>query len=164
MKYLIWAFGLLLISPCFGLEPIDLSFADIKMKMNQDITTVPEKISFFNQKQVKIRGFLYQTQNKTWILASEPQLKTCCIGSSSKVFSQIFLPEDFIFPNASLETQIINGIFEIQPIWDKENKLIQFYHISHPQLQPKSVNWLLLSIVTSIIIFTTIFIYIKKTK
>lgn len=41
---------------------------------------------------VTIRGFLYQSTDGEWILADQPNLKTCCVG---KKVGQIFLDGDF---------------------------------------------------------------------
>lgn len=44
---------------------------------------------------VELKGFLYPLDQNEWILASEPNLKSCCIGSITKNSSQITLVGDF---------------------------------------------------------------------
>lgn len=45
---------------------------------------LPETLLAYAEQQVMIRGFLYSAGDETWILASEPNLKSCCVGASSK--------------------------------------------------------------------------------
>lgn len=42
-------------------------------------------------KQIEIRGFPYQSESGDWILAGEPQLKSCCVGSPQNAKKQIWL-------------------------------------------------------------------------
>lgn len=49
--------------------------------------------SSYHHREVKIRGFLYYTQEKGWILAPEPNLKSCCLGNLEKINQQIFVSE-----------------------------------------------------------------------
>ena len=40
---------------------------------------------------MKHRGFVYQTESGEWVLATEPDLKSCCLGKKG----QIYLDGDF---------------------------------------------------------------------
>lgn len=45
-----------------------------------------------HDQEVEIRGFLYQYArdgHSRWVLASEPNVKTCCLGAHTKKFQQI---------------------------------------------------------------------------
>ncbi len=42
-------------------------------------------------REVKIRGFLYASLDGVVILASEPNLKTCCVGAGHKTDRQIIV-------------------------------------------------------------------------
>lgn len=46
--------------------------------------TFPETLLAYDDQQVMIRGFLYSAGDEAWILASEPNLKSCCVGASGK--------------------------------------------------------------------------------
>lgn len=49
-------------------------------------------LSDFQNQEVEIRGFVYLSEKKEWILAEEPNLKSCCVGSESKANKQVMLP------------------------------------------------------------------------
>ena len=59
----------------------------------------PRQISFFELEHlvdldlVQIRGFLYETTDKRLVLAEEPNLKSCCVGSPAKRRRQIVILE-----------------------------------------------------------------------
>lgn len=53
----------------------------------------PQALSAFNQQKVQIRGFLYLSSNEKVFLASEPDLKSCCVASASKRQGQIEVHE-----------------------------------------------------------------------
>lgn len=42
---------------------------------------------------IQVHGFLYQQEGR-WILASEPNLKSCCIGTQSKANEQLVVIGD----------------------------------------------------------------------
>ena len=55
---------------------------------------IPSSLSEYNNKKITIKGFLYKNNNENWILASEPNLKSCCVGSHLKLNSQIIVYGD----------------------------------------------------------------------
>ncbi len=42
-----------------------------------------------------LKGFLFQARDGRWILAKEPDLKSCCVGAAHKRESQVSLLGDF---------------------------------------------------------------------
>ena len=85
--------------------------------------------------QIVIRGFLYPRDNKDWVLAKEPNLKSCCVGSPNKAKSQIVLMGDFP-DQASLKTVIVSGILHKREVEGKE-----IYTLSEPQIIKHSSNY-----------------------
>ncbi|MGZ3633454.1 MAG: hypothetical protein ACXU9U_04065 [Parachlamydiaceae bacterium] len=65
------------------------------------------------RQNVKIRGFMYQGNEGNWILSAEPNLKSCCVGTSSKKGSQIFV-KDFSLKKVPLSVVALVGEFQIQ--------------------------------------------------
>lgn len=47
--------------------------------------------NILNGNLIEIRGFLYKTADSNLILAAEPDLKSCCIGSTSKRHKQLLV-------------------------------------------------------------------------
>lgn len=58
-------------------NPISLSFSEL------------QTIKIENNRYVSLRGFLYKNEQGEWILASQPNLKSCCLGTSHKAKEQI---------------------------------------------------------------------------
>jgi len=66
--------NLLLAMPVLPLQgelPVEVSFFDLP-KLEQQ-----------HEKEIRIRGFLYETKNKEFILASSPNIKNCCVDKAS---------------------------------------------------------------------------------
>jgi len=42
-------------------------------------------------KQIEISGFLYQSPEHGWVLASEPNLKSCCVGNDKQKNKQLLV-------------------------------------------------------------------------
>lgn len=55
--------------------------------------------------KVKIRGFLYQTKEGKSVLAAEPNLKTCCVGSQANIHKQIYLDRNFDSRNSAITVE-----------------------------------------------------------
>lgn len=49
----------------------------------------PEIVDSMPQRHVQMRGFLYKTETGEFILASEPNLKSCCISTDAKRDRQV---------------------------------------------------------------------------
>lgn len=101
-------------------NPISLSFQQL----------VDEKEQIADQ-EVLIRGFLYKTDNGQWVLASEPNLRTCCVGSSNHVKKQIFLENSYVGAHPNAELVSIQGILRKDPMKDVQGNLIQYYSLQN---------------------------------
>jgi hypothetical protein len=77
-------------------QPLLLTFFDLDASTYQQNTKTGQLI--------EIRGFLYEANDSTLILAAEPNLKSCCVGSTSKRNRQLLVKSD------SLETSQTNAI------------------------------------------------------
>lgn len=84
-------------------------------------------------KEISIRGFLYQNQEGRWVLAKEPNLKTCCLSSQSNLERQLFLESSF-------SADKINSIITLKGIFQKEkNSLTRIELIKDDQKNLKNV-------------------------
>lgn len=137
MLYILFAFGML------SGGPLTLSFKHLHLPMEVTETTVELLIeqSAFHGQSVNIRGFLYQEPEGQWILASEPNLKTCCMGTSKKVAQQIFLSGPFAAETLR-HAVTVQGDFVIKPIWNKDGSLRQLYQLDNPILiSSAKIQW-----------------------
>lgn len=50
---------------------------------------VVQKEKIANGEFIEIRGFLYKTEDSGFILAAEPNLRTCCVGSPIRAYKQL---------------------------------------------------------------------------
>jgi len=93
---------ILLYQPLYSLnEAIPITFQDLA---NEN----------YNGRQVAIKGFLYKQSEDHWILASEPGLKSCCVGSKNKINTQIVISGNL--PKQSLSSAVIvEGDLSINP-------------------------------------------------
>lgn len=115
--------------------------------------------SFQNQ-SVIIRGFVYPYNQHT-LLSSQPNLKTCCIGTSNKLKEQIIL-SDFSLHIDQAYAVNLQGILKIEPRYNETGTLLQYYVLEKPSLvqnseSPQSV-WLL------ILLFVLIFLVFSRVK
>jgi hypothetical protein len=108
------------------------------------IQLLQRQFSDFLNKEVQIRGFLYQSLDSKWILSSEPNLKSCCVGSSKKIAHQIAISGNI--PQGILARSVtVIGAFSIHPLWNEEGELTQLYTITNAKVIPES-GWPLTSI------------------
>lgn len=86
-------FFLVVLAAAYGDQEVLLTFIDFKKGHTEWLETkvLPEKLSSANGQRICIRGFLYQKADKAWILASEPNVKSCCLGSQNKEAEQILI-------------------------------------------------------------------------
>jgi hypothetical protein len=145
--------------------PIELSFSQLPQLNSttpESLLSLQNELSAFHQQTVKIRGFLYCNPGGQWILASEPNLKTCCIGSSEKIGQQITLSEP-ILTEALMHAITVQGIFVIDPIWIENGStqhLQQIYRMDAPVLINTSKNWVSHLILVAVAIIPCLIMYL----
>lgn len=82
-----------------------------------------------DRQEVELRGFLYRSPDGRVILANEPNLKTCCVGSSRKISSQLVVKGDF--PSNLPSTAVtMQGHLTHSLVRDDEGNLIQSYQLT----------------------------------
>lgn len=92
-------------------------------------------------KEIEIRGFLYPNSEGKWILASEPNLRTCCVGNPDKAAQQIQI-ENLAITDSPSQAVLVRGVFL------NEGK---YYKMDKAEIIPHETEWLLY-VATSIII------------
>jgi hypothetical protein len=133
-----------------------LFFALTSLTLNL-MTLTPTTSTQYHEKQVQVRGFWYPLNEQEGILASYPDLKSCCVGSAHSVNEQVFV-KNFFESITTKQLVTLEGIFKINPKYNQKGELIQLYVLEQTHLVQTSYSYLLLFIFISIIGF---FIYYK---
>lgn len=113
--------------------PRTLSFQQLNsledyLQRDASVQLLQRQLGNYHEHQVQIRGFLYQAPDQQWMIASEPNLKSCCIGSSNKIAHQILLSGNI--PTLDFSHAVtIQGRFLIEPVWDSNGVLTKLYSI-----------------------------------
>lgn len=79
-----------------------------------------------HNQQVIVRGFLYQNSENKWILAHQPNLKSCCIGKEALMSQQIFV-EGSMSP--TLQAVTLQGRFQVNPTFNQNGNFKEMYFL-----------------------------------
>lgn len=84
------------------------------------------------KEEVALSGFIYKGPANKWILSSSADLKTCCIGTENKMWSQIFVEKEFskndhnklvnLKGSLYLERNVKNSIYHLKNVEVLESK------------------------------------------
>lgn len=88
---------------------------------------IPAELRQVEGHHIRIRGFLYSLEDGGMVLAADPDLKSCCIGSSSLVHRQIAMPG---FTDKGIErgrAVLVEGEFIVAKSKNGEGKLRQLF-------------------------------------
>lgn len=108
--------------------------------------------------EVEIRGFVYSRANGVQILASQPNLKSCCVGSASKIRNQIVLNGELSSTDQAIN---VRGILKIDPKHNDNGELTQLFVLDNPQVQKEERHFsviLILQIIILIIILVLVWL------
>lgn len=99
---------------------------------------LPDFILSYNDHEVMIRGFLYSAGDDRWILASEPDLKSCCVGASGKRGLQLSISGSL--PKKPPSTALlVQGTLKVTP-----GTLSPFYALDQASILSEPVSLTLL--------------------
>lgn len=82
----------------------------------------------YNNQFVNVRGFLYHHSSGELILASQPNLKSCCVGSQQLVSQQILVHGN-MHPEAQAVT--LQGTFKIDPQYNEQGQIVSLYRLEN---------------------------------
>lgn len=63
---------------------------------------------------VRMRGFLYHKDDGTWILAAQPDVRSCCVGSKENAQRQVIVQGNILKDNY-LSVVALEGTFKSHP-------------------------------------------------
>lgn len=110
------------------------------MCVNLHAVNDPQELTFddlilldksFNQ-PVEIRGFLYQQPNEQWILASQPNLKSCCLDNEKVVGTRLNVSWRSM-PQASSLAVLLSGDLHID---SQDSK--KAYQLENAEILPQA--------------------------
>ena len=117
-----------------------------------------------DQKEIVVRGFLFQTSTGSWILSEKPDVKSCCAGSPAKAIQQIFL--DGSYNKSDINKAVtMQGNFLIDIQKDEQNKTTQYYRLSSAKKISNSRRrspFAIISITTLAVVASAAFIKNKR--
>jgi hypothetical protein len=87
-------------------------------------------IRTMDQQIVIVKGFWYPLNEHEGILTAQPNLRSCCVRASNNIYKQIFVKNTPCqFPPNQIVT--MQGLFQINPSYDEQNNLTEFYVLIH---------------------------------
>ncbi|MEC7839259.1 MAG: hypothetical protein VX777_04375 [Chlamydiota bacterium] len=117
-----------------------------------EVSTATELINFDNlsehhNKEVLIRGFYYNSSDKRGVISSQPNLKTCCVGSPKQWKYQIFT-DHIALSNNSSKAMTFKGELEYSPRYDQEGNKVGLYYLKNASIlpedtQPPLITWII---------------------
>jgi hypothetical protein len=93
-------------------------------------STLTHPFNDYHDQEVEVRGFFYEGKDGRHVLASQPNLKSCCVGSVNKILNQIVLlgvvPE---IPQQRVVSMM--GVFVTDPTFNGDDELIGLYYLKN---------------------------------
>lgn len=147
------------------LLPFSLAASDIIFSVSDLPESFPSQTNplwTFQDREVEVRGFWYPLSPDQGILAPTPNLKSCCIGTPTKVSQQLIvkgrLPSSY-----DQQAVAVRGVFKIEPLYDFEGQLIQLYVLEKPKEVEREFFPLSLIVVCGGLSLTVLY-FIKRTR
>lgn len=91
---------------------------------------VSQKVGKFSHQKVRIRGFIFKSDSGEWILAAEPNLKSCCVGSRERANQQIVILGEVGEIGMSGQVIDVEGTLVIDPIKDSDGRWRRIYTLN----------------------------------
>lgn len=102
-------------------------------KISFDRLARGEQSHELNGERVEVRGFFYRSSEGRYVLAPQPDLKLCCIGSAKEVKNQIVLLGDI--PEISMQRAVsLRGVFAVEPLYGEGGELAGLYSLKDIEL------------------------------
>jgi len=98
-----------------------------------------------------LRGYIYRSKEGHFILSDTPDLKSCCVGVSHKLDTQLKLLADDVHPNMHVPYDV-KGRFHFSPKMNESGILVEKYSLSEVSIAPAQKSHFL-SISVGVILF-----------
>lgn len=102
---------------------------------------------------LRLRGFLYKSDDGRLIASSEPDLKSCCVGTEGKIRNQVVLhggisPQNVPFPVT------VQGVFHFDPVF-QNGKLTAYAALMNAELVPEEEGFPWPLLLVAVFLFLT---------
>lgn len=140
---------------CGETAPLSLSFQDLSEPAESQLYRK------YHNKEVVIRGFIYETAGGEKILAAQPDVKSCCVGSKDKTSEQILLVGNITLEDAS-KAYLVQGKFVVDPKKDESNKIVSLYRLEEASIHPRGPMGLIKFIIAGALFFAVAYFLMRK--
>lgn len=145
----------------------ELSFLELKRVFNElknrdPYLVLPSSLKNYHQQTVSIKGYVFEAPAGDWVLAGEPSLRSCCIGSEKEVFNQVYLEckKDPTYHNKEV---IVEGVFTVEVLKNIDGEFVRVYTLKDAEV--KKLNHRQFPIFTlSIFVVAGLFFFIRKRR
>lgn len=86
---------------------------------------------------IQIRGFWYPLSNEEGILASHPELKSCCLRAPTKIDNQVIVKGDNLALLQPQRALTLEGVFNIAPAYNEKGELVQLFVLEQSREVPR---------------------------
>ncbi|MDP1836227.1 MAG: hypothetical protein Q8K75_09935 [Chlamydiales bacterium] len=113
--------------------------------------------------ETTLRGFLYKSIDGRWVLSDQPDLKTCCVGTSNHILKQVTLLGTFDAPSPS-SVVVVKGIFSIEPNYNDKGELTSLLYLKESKLvdEPSQATSFPLSFIVGSLLAMGLFVVSAK--
>lgn len=134
---------------CFVYSHAELNLSDFPDEPQAFLSVIGQ--------EVQIRGFWVPLSSSHGVLTSSPNMKSCCLMAPTKIYQQVLVKGNV----ESSENKVVTleGIFIIEPLYNQENKPIQYYVLEQAKEVQKGRSYLLFLMVPFI---AAVFLLRKK--
>lgn len=150
--------------PCLSLRELQLiSEQVLRSQSSFGTDSIRQKLKSslepYLRGRICIKGFLCKSKENKWFLASEPDLKTCCIGAKAKICSQIAL-------NHSFSDKLLNsfasirGVLDVAPEVDNQLELVQLFQFTDIEMANDRFPWKTVSVLLAGIGILGLFLFL----
>jgi hypothetical protein len=136
----------------------------LTLKQLSEAGSIEKAFLLYHDREIKVSGFLYRDQAGHWILSSEPNLKTCCVGTARKMWEQIIVAGN-IEETAKGQVYALEGKLVVDPLW-QDSELKRIYRLDEARIvsDSKSFSGMILSGIIGCLIAGGVILRRKKNK
>lgn len=111
-------------------------------------------------KAIQVRGFWYALPSGGGVLTGSPQMKSCCLQAPSKIYQQVIVKGE-ISSHLFHRAITLEGIFKIEPRYNPERGVIQYYVLDHAREIQATHTWLWVWLLVGFAAVTVVYLKLR---